>query len=154
VTGPGARDWDKELADIDKIIAKTPPGQLAGQPGSAPPALPAPKGGGSPPPAAQRAGKGAALSTWLRVLLGVALAVGMTQWPYFRACGTSLFLYLGATGIVVLAGLWGAVSSWRRRMGAAHTISLLVMLAGGVLAAREVLPRIGYAKGSAVWWCP
>ncbi len=150
MTGPG-RDWDKELADIDKVIAKTPPAQLA-----------APSGGGAPAgaPAARApsvpapVGRKAALSTWLRVLLGAALAVGMTQWPYFHACGPALFLYVGSIGVVGLAGLWGAVSSWRRRMGLAHTISLLVLLAGGVLAASEVLPRIGYAKRTATWFCP
>jgi hypothetical protein len=38
-------------------------------------------------------------------------------------------------------------------MGLAHTLSLLVVLAGGILAAREVLPRIGYTKYSALWVC-
>ena len=164
MTGPGARDWDKELAEIDKIIAKTPQGS-APQPatGSAP-GLPAPRGGGGGVgvggggggggSAVAPVGRRAALSTWVRVGLGVALAAGMTQWPYFHGCGTSLFLYLGAIGVVGLAGLWGAVSSWRRRMGLAHTISLLVLLAGGLLAAREILPRIGYAKAAALWWCP
>jgi hypothetical protein len=155
VTGPG-RDWDKELADIDKIIAKTPPAQLAAQAGGGPPAAPPPGGPPARGPSVSAApvGRKAALSTWLRVLLGVALAAGMTQWPYFHACGPALFLYLGSSGVVVLAGLWGAVTSWRRRMGLAHTMSLLVLLTGLVLAASEVLPRIGYAKRAAVWFCP
>jgi hypothetical protein len=154
VTGPG-RDWDKELADIDKIIAKTPPAQLAAQSGGGPPAPASSPGAPARAPAGSvPVGRKAALSTWLRVLLGVALAAGMTQWPYFHACGPALFLYLGSIGVVGLAGLWGAVSSWRRRMGLAHTISLLVLLAGGVLAASEVLPRIGYSKRTATWFCP
>lgn len=147
----GPRNWDKELADIDKIIATTPPAKLA--PGPA---------GGSPAPAqaAPRAtavgpvGRKEFLSTWFRVGLGVLLGLGMTQWPYFYACGTGLFIYLGTVGVVALSGLWGAMTSWRRRMGWAHTLSLLVLIWGGVLAASAVLPRIGYAKRAAVWWCP
>jgi hypothetical protein len=155
VTGPGSRDWDKEMAEIDKIIAKAPPAQPTA-PGTGAPALPAPRQAAGPPPApsVSPAGRGGSLGTWLKVLLGGALAVGMTQWPYFHACGTGLLLYLGATGVVLIAGLWAAVGSWRRRMPLAHTISLGVLLAGGILAAREVLPRIGYARHSAVWWCP
>jgi hypothetical protein len=65
-----------------------------------------------------------------------------------------LFLYTGAAGVVALAGLWSSVSSWRRRMGLAHTISLLVTLWGLILAAAVVLPRIGYAKAAATWFCP
>ena len=78
----------------------------------------------------------------------------MTQWPYFHACGLWLFLYLGAVGVVMVSGLWGMVSSWRRRMGLAHSLALAVFLWGGILAADSVLPRIGYAKRAAVWMCP
>ena len=154
----GPRDWDKELADIDKIIAGTPPAKLAagssgGGAGGAGGAAPA-----KAAPAAVRAGapvtRGAALATWIRVGLGVALAAGMTQWPYFHACGTSLFLYLGAIGVLGLSGVWGALSSWRHRKGLAHTISLLVLVWAGILAAATILPRTGYATRSAEWWCP
>ncbi|MDX2056371.1 MAG: hypothetical protein SFV24_01105 [Gemmatimonadales bacterium] len=148
------RDWDKEMAEIDKIIAKTPPAQL-GSGASGPPA-PA-KGGGAAAPARAAApptGRAAVLATWVRVGLGVALGIGMTQWPYFHACGTSLFIYLGAVGVVGISGLWGMVSSWRRRMGLAHSVSLAVLLWSGVLAAATVLPRVGYAKRAATWICP
>ncbi len=87
-------------------------------------------------------------------MLGALLGAAMTQWPYVHACGTALFLYLGAAGVVVMAGIWSAVSSWRRRMGQAHVVSLLVALWGGMLVAATVLPRIGYAARSATWWCP
>jgi hypothetical protein len=145
------RNWDKELAEIDKIIAKSPAPTSPPAVAAAPGAAPAPARSASPAPAVTKRGK---LATWLRVLLGVGLVVGMTQWPYFHACGTSLYLYLGALGVVVLAGVWGAVSSWRRRMGLAHLIALLVTVAGLALLASEVLPRIGYAKRTAVWGCP
>lgn len=153
MTSNQPRDWDKEMAEIDKIMAKAPAAQLA--PGKAVAAAPS---GGAPPrsaaPASAPVTRGGAFSTWLRVGLGVALAAGMTQWPYFHACGPSLFLYLGAIGVVGLSGLWGMVSSWRRRMGIAHSFALAVFLWGLVLAAASVLPRIGYAKLGAVWMCP
>lgn len=145
----GPRNWDKELADIDKIMAGTPPAKLVPGPSAAPQAPTARRSAAVGP-----VGRKEFLSTWFRVGLGVLLGLGMTQWPYFHACGTSLFLYLGAVGVVSLSGLWGAITSWRRRMGLAHTLSLLVLIWGGVLAASAILPRIGYAKRAAVWWCP
>jgi hypothetical protein len=143
------RDWDKEMADIDKVIARMP---AKGQ-------VPA-ASGGSPAPAASRptavasGGKLAMFTTWLRVGLGLALAVGITQWPYPSACGLNLIVYLGAISVVTIAGLWSSISSWRRRMGVAHTLSLLVLLWGLVLAAREVLPRTGYTRQVRTWSCP
>ncbi|MGE0352630.1 MAG: hypothetical protein AB7I33_01135 [Gemmatimonadales bacterium] len=142
------RNWDKELAEIDKVIARTQ---------GAPPAPARPgKGEVAPGKAALPpgpAGRRAVLSTWLRVLLGAVLAVAMTQWPYGHGCGIRLFLYLGAAGAVVVAGLWSGISSWHRRMGLAHTLALLVALWGLVLVARETLPRVGYAKTSMTWLC-
>lgn len=140
------RDWDRELAEIDKVIASGP---------AVPPGRPAPSAGGAPavrsaPPAPAR---GASFATWLRVLLVLALAVAMPFWPYFRGCGLSLMLYLGAAGFVVIAGLWGAVSSWHRRLGRAHALSLLTVLWGLGLVAAEVLPRVGYARTAAQWTC-
>jgi hypothetical protein len=142
------RDWDKEMAEIDKVIARAP--------ATGPAAVPATTAGARTtpslaPPARTRK---LTVATWLQVLLGGALAVGMTQWPYAHACGLQLFLYLGAAGVVVLAGVWGAVSSWRRRMGLAHTVALLVLLWGGLLVARETLPRVGYARQALEWTCP
>ena len=145
---PAERDWDKELADIDKVIARSPASPAG------PPALPAGQPKGSRGAVTPSGGKRAALWTWTQVLLGGLLAVGMTQWPYAHGCGLKLFLYIGAAGLVVVAGLWGALSSWRRRMGLAHSLSLLVLLSGMVLVAREVLPRVGYAKQASTWMCP
>jgi len=146
------RDWDKELAEIDKVMAKQP----------APAPVPAKAGAAQPParaaaPAAApvaRAAGGSALGTWLKVGLGAVLAGAMTQWPYANACGIGLFIYLGATGVVVLAGLWGALSSWNRRMGLAHVVSLLVTLWGIGLVTAVALPRMGYTRPAATWFCP
>lgn len=138
------RDWDKELAEIDKVIAKGP------APGSGVPAGPA---GRPPAPARDRGGRLASFTTWLRVLLGLLLAVGMTQWPYPNACGLNLAVYLGAITAVIVTGVWSSISSWQRRLGLAHTLSLLVFLWGVILAAREVLPRIGYTRHARTWTC-
>ena len=142
MTGP-TRDWDKELADIDKIIASSP----AGPPGSKVPA-PTPRAG-PPAPAPRRE----ALGGWSRVLLGAAAAVGAAFWPYAHACGLGLWLYLGVSVTVVVAGVWGMLASWRRRLGLAHVVALLVTLWGIGLVAAELLPRFGYAKDAATWSC-
>lgn len=151
MTGGQPRDWDKEMAEIDKIMAKTPPAQLTerSSAGVAAPAAPPARGKAVGP-----VGRRAVLATWFRVGLGVALAAGMTQWPYFHACGTALVIYLGAIGMVGLSGLWGMIASWRHRMGLAHTVSILVLLWGGILAAATILPRSGYARLTATWACP
>jgi hypothetical protein len=93
------------------------------------------------------------LAAWLRVGLGVALSVGITQWPYGTGCGSALFLYLGAIGVVGFSGLWAMIGTWRRRVGLGHGISILVLLWALALATLEVLPRIGYAKEAATWLC-
>ncbi len=144
------RDWDKELAAIDKVIAKQPVGSAAPAPAAAGRSAPAAAG---PALGAGSGGKLATFTTWLRVLLGLALAVGITQWPYANACGFNLAVYLGAIATVVVAGLWSSVTSWQRRLGLAHFLSLAVLLWGLVLAAREVLPRVGYARAARTWTC-
>jgi hypothetical protein len=145
------RDWDKELAEIDKLMAQ-PQQQLPAKAGAAPAAArpaagPAPAAG---PPAVSRK---AVFATWLKVGLAAVAGIAMTQWPYAHACGMGLFLYLGASAVIALSGVTGAISSWKRRMGLAHVVSLLVMLWGVGLAAAVVLPRIGYAKETATWFC-
>ena len=140
------RDWDKELANIDRVIARSPASPPAA--GSGPTGV-APRASALPAPG----GRLATLTTWFRVLLGLALAVGITQWPYSNACGFNLAMYLGAIATVTVAGLWSSITSWQRRMGLAHILSLLVLLWGLVLAARETLPRLGYAKQARTWTC-
>ncbi len=140
------RDWDKELAEIDKLMANQPAARPAPAGSKAPPAKPV---AATP---AVTPGK-PAWGTWLRVLLGVLAGAALTQWPYARQCGLGLMLYLGAVGVVTLAGLWGALAAWRKRMGLAHTIALLVTLWGLILAAAVVLPRTGYARQTASWLC-
>jgi hypothetical protein len=134
------RNWDKELADIDRVIEKGPP------PAGTPARLPAP---GSPAVV-----KGSVAMTWFWVVLALLLAVALPIWPYGNACGLQFFFYLGAATLALLAGVAGALSSWAARRGLAHLLSLCVVVWAGAMVAREVLPRAGYAAQSKTWLCP
>lgn len=91
---------------------------------------------------------------WARAALGVLLGVALIQWPYGDACGPGLTLKVAAVGVLVVAGVWAAVGSWRRRMAAAHIVALLITAWGLGLLAHEVLPRTGYWPDPAAWRCP
>lgn len=155
------RDWDAELRKIDKQLESlsdesllpapaTSPG--GGSPAAAPPALPGP---GAAPTEVPRRPK--LLSVLWRLGLVVGLGAGMLFWPYPTRCGAGLFGYLGAAGLVIGAGIWTSVWTWRHRAPKAHLLALLAVLWGGVLGAAEVLPRIGYAIPTeahpAIWMC-
>jgi hypothetical protein len=146
-------EWDKKLAEVDRVISKLPAKSTA-------PADPAPaaKPQGTAPAARRSAAPparaaGGSLSVWTRVGLTAILAVALTQWPFAMACGVGLYGYLAAVGVVVGSSLWGAVSTWRRRLPKAHILALLSLLAGLTLLALEVLPRIGYARHVQAWTC-
>jgi hypothetical protein len=143
------RDWDRELEDIDRTIEKEGPPQGAV---SRAPALPS--GAAARPAPASPAGKGSVAMTWFWVLLAVLLAVALPFWPYGKECGLQLFFYIGAAALALLAGVAGAVSSWSTHRGLAHGLALLVVIWAGVMGAREVLPRIGYAGEAKAWLCP
>jgi hypothetical protein len=148
MTGP--RDWDKELAAVDKAIQKMK-APLNPTPASGTPVARQPVPAAAPrEPQVSRRGK---LATWLRVVLVLLLGVAAPFWPYPRQCGLNLFLYLGVIGLVVIAGIWGAASSWNRRLGLPHVLSVLTIIWGLALIAAEVLPRVGYAAISAAWGC-
>ena len=132
------RDWDKELADIDRAIARQP-GQAGG-----------PVAPGTPPPSRRRVVALAWFWTSIAVLLAVALAV----WPYDRNCGIRLIFFLGAALLALLMAVFGAFAGWAHRQGLALLLSLLALLFAGIMAAREILPRAGYAKDARPWTCP
>jgi hypothetical protein len=90
---------------------------------------------------------------WARVLLGIVFGGVMTQWPYPHACGLPLLGYLGAVAMVMVAGAWIAVVSWKLRNELSHVLALLLLFWGIVLAAQQVLPRIGYAAERGSWHC-
>lgn len=161
------RDWDREMADIDKAIER----QQSAPPPAAPPVAPARSPVSLPPVTARPdativrpagAGPGAAHApvrrrsvafTWLRTGLAVVLGAALSIWPYPKACGLELVFYFGAAGITVLVAIWAALASWSYRRGFAHLVALLVLVWAGVAIVAEVLPRIGYARQQLAWAC-
>lgn len=162
-----SRDWDRELAKIDKQLeslsddalaprggaAQAPAGRGAPDkalpPGGRPPVAPS----AAPSPAAARS---SAVGVTLRLLLAGTVAVGVLFWPYDARCGVGLAGYLGAVAGVALAGGWSAVWTWRHRAPRAHLLALALVGWGLALAAAEVLPRVGYARADparTLWVC-
>lgn len=92
-------------------------------------------------------------AVWSCVGLGLLLGAALPQWPYAKACGWWLALYMAAVETVVVAGIWGARVSWKSRLGFAHTIAVCTIMWGLALTAQEVLPRVGYAKVRLAWRC-
>ena len=146
------RNWDQEMRDVDRLLAKLPeadPSLVSGQS----PTL------RKPVSAAGTAASGAGptglgwLGTWARVALGLAIGVGLTQWPYPHECGLNLVFYGVGVGAALAAGIWSSLSSWKHRAAVAHLLSQILIIWGLVLAAREVLPRVGYARAAAEWLC-
>lgn len=131
-------DWDKELAKIDKQLESVSDEQL----------FPSQKAA-APKARADIAVKQRTTSTlgvMTRLLLAVALGIAMLFWPYGARCGVGLFGYLAASLVVTAGGVWSGVWTWRHRAARAHVLSLMLVMWGLVLGAREVLPRIGYAQ--------
>jgi membrane protein YdbS with pleckstrin-like domain len=142
-------NWDKEMAKIDKHLESISDETLLP---SARAKTPAEKS-----KIVEKQRTTSTFGVFVRLVLAVALGVGMLFWPYSARCGVGLFAYLGATAMVITAGVWTSVWTWRHRSGQAHVLSLLLIVWGIVLAAQEVLPRVGYAKPDAahpaVWMC-
>src|SRR3954471_17767381 len=111
------RNWDREMADIDRAIAKQQPATG----GSVQP--------GSPPVTPQR--RFVAL-TWFWTVIAVLLGVALLLWPFDRNCGIRLIFFIGAGGLALLAGVIGALNSWCSRQGLASPLVLIVLLWVGV----------------------
>lgn len=144
-----SRDWEKELKMIDKQLESVSDDALLP---TKPAATPAAKAQAT---AVQQ--QTTTFGVFARLVLAVALAIGMLFWPYVARCGAGLAGYLGAVLVVVAAGGWTAVWTWRHRSAKAHVLSLLLVLWGLILGSLEVLPRIGYAVPTlnrpATWLC-
>ena len=160
------RDWDKELAKIDKQLASLSDEQLSGPPAKVAPAgrepaksaaAPAKQSAKAEAVAPKAAKTTTTLGVYARLTLSVALGVAMVVWPYPARCGIGLAAYLAAVVVVVSSGIWSAVWTWRHRAAHAHTLSMLLILWGLVLGSIEVLPRVGYAVPNALhpaaWAC-
>jgi hypothetical protein len=62
-------------------------------------------------------------------------------------------VYLAAVLTVIVVAGWVFIATWFHRMGFAHLMALILGFWGVVLAAEQVLPRIGYAEKEATWLC-
>ena len=138
-------DWKTKLREIEREYDGLPP---------------------EPSPSAQkakrmaeRAARDRVSQRWViaRMALVLALSVAIVFWPYYARCGWELSGYLAAIAAVASGGLWIAQLSWRQRMPVTHSVAMLVVAWGLAMAARETLPRAGYAKPDAMrssWRCP
>jgi hypothetical protein len=146
------RDWDKELAKVDKQLASLSDDALLGSP-------PATTGGKRDAAGGQRDARNdkaprapneprttSSFGVYARLTLSVLVGIAMLLWPYPARCGVGLAGYLAAVAVVIASGVWSSVWTWRHRASKAHTLSLLLILWGLILGSIEVLPRIGYAK--------
>ena len=142
------RDWDSEMRKIDAQIAAMPAQSQTPARGPAP-------GGGAP--SAPSKPETSTFGVMARLGLACVLGVAIVFWPYGARCGIGLAGYLGAVTTLVIAGVWSSIWTWKHRAARAHTVSLLLLTWGLVLAAADVLPRVGYAKPSAnhpaTWVC-
>jgi hypothetical protein len=144
----GGKDWDKEMAKIDKQLESISDAQL----------FPEKKGPAAAAPAAKATvtTEREQTTSWpaiLRLTLSVLLGVGILFWPYANRCGVGLVGYLAAVIVVAASGVWSAVWTWRHRTARAHVLSILLIVYGLILGASETLPRIGYAKQALPWSC-
>ena len=161
------RNWEAELAKIDKQLASVSDEALLaerapvpGAKGMQPAKGAVPAKAAQPAAAPARAAATTATGTWrgwIQVLLAVGAAAGLMFWPWPGRCGWPLIGFTAASGAVAVLGTWSAVGTWRHRLGIAHVASLMVIVWGLLLGAREVLPRIGYAMPTAArgagWAC-
>lgn len=144
------RDWDAELRRIDRQLESVSDEAM----------FPT-KAAATPQARSANAVQQASTTTFgvfARLSLTVALGVGLLFWPYANRCGPGLAAWLAAVAALMVGGGWSATWTWRHRAARAHVLSLLLLLWGIVLAAQEVLPRVGYAKPTAEhparWSCP
>lgn len=142
-------DWDRELKRIEREF----------EVGSADPIIrlePSRKPAGRQVSGPRRTGP-SALAVWGRLLLVIALAVGMYFWPYARSCGFGLYSYMGAATLVGAGALWAAASSWQARLARAHSVSMVMIILALALLSAQILPRVGYAvidpANPPTWMC-
>lgn len=138
---PAVAEVRPEIAPATIVWASTPVPVA-----SPPPASPAPIASVESPAYERTA-------LWGRVVLGASLGILMTNWPYAHDCGWALLGYSAAVVTVLITGAWIALAAWKQHSGPAHIFALILFYWGLVLAAEQVLPRVGYGWLNATWTC-
>ena len=152
------QDDDALAREVDRLLRKLPGADpyLKGDP------LPATGSGvaiksGMPSLERSRAALSATrvqrIGVWVRFSLGALLGILIPQWPYQSNCGLGLSLYLFSVVLVIVAGVWTIIWTWRYRLPTAHVAALAVIMWGAMLVANPVLQRTGYAAVQATWGC-
>jgi len=143
-------DWSTQLKKIEREFDGLPP-----EPSPAYKKLQSEEERRAQERSQQRAAR---ISAGARLVLVFALGAALAFWPYEKECGTDLFGFLGVELMIVVGGIWVGFTTWRYRLPRMHTLSLFIILAGLILLAAEILPRVGYAavdpKHSPSFSCP
>ena len=95
----------------------------------------------------------AEMGVWARLFIVAVLGTCILWWPYARECGVGLGLYLVATTMIVVGGLWVVACTWILQMARTHALAMILTLWGGALLTAQILPRVGYAANTATWLC-
>ena len=130
-------DWSTQLKKIEREFNGLPP-----EPSPAFKKMQSEEERRAQERAQQRA---AMIGAGARLVLVFALYTALAIWPYDNQCGSGLLGYLAVETVIVVGGVWVAFTTWRYRLPKMHTLSLFIVLAGLILIAAEVLPRVGYA---------
>lgn len=144
-----SKNWEEEMKKIDRQLESISDEALLPAKSASTPAAKA--------VAIEKQANTTTLGVMVRLVLSLALGVGILFWPYGTRCGLPLFGYLAAAGLISVTGVWTALWTWRHRSGRGHLVALALVLWGALLAANEVLPRVGYAQPTeahpAIWLC-
>ena len=135
------RELLKQLPYADPDLRGVPTPSAARRPRPTPAPIMKPK-----PPGWQR--------SWGWVTLAVVLGIGLSQWPYTRTCGFSLYAYLAVVILLPAVAVRALVASWIDRRAVAHSFAIVMVLGGLGYCAEVVLPRVHYARVGATWQCP
>lgn len=149
------RNWDRELAKIDRLMSDDQP--------AADSKVPAKRNEGGTPaeqkaapkaaPQGKAAGTGKLPRLWLMAVIGPIGAAALFIWPYGTDCGLPLYVYIVGALAVLGASLMTMRAAWQRHHGVAMLIGILTMLVALALMAAVILPRTGYAVVTLPWSC-